>query len=234
MGAMRPTVLLFDIDGTLVTTGGAGRRSMEVAFERLHGRRDACDSFSMSGMTDRAIVRKALGVIGAPDSAEAIDAVIAAYLAHLAEEVHRVDDQRYRVFPGMREAVSEARSREGFAVGLGTGNVREGARVKLERVNIYDQFDFGGFGCDNEDRVELIRSGAKAGAARLGAPLEACRVVIIGDTPKDVHAARGIGAECIGVGTGSYTPEALLEAGATVAFPDFTHREALTALLGGR
>ena len=188
----------------------------------------------MSGMTDRAIVRKGLKAIGAADSTEAIDAVIAAYLAHLSEEVHRVDDQRYRVFPGMREAVSEARGRAGFAVGLGTGNVREGARVKLERVRIYDQFDFGGFGCDNEDRVELIRSGAKAGAARLGVPFEECRVVIIGDTPKDVHAARGIGAECIGVGTGSYTAEALLEAGATVAFPDFTHGGALTALLGGR
>ncbi|NMO21421.1 HAD family hydrolase [Pyxidicoccus fallax] len=234
MGAMRPTVLLFDIDGTLVTTGGAGRRSMELAFQQLHGRPDACDSFKMSGMTDRAIVRKGLHAIGAEDSEAAIDALIAAYVAHLTQEVHRVDEQNYRVFPGMREAVREARSRAGFAVGLGTGNVREGARVKLERVSIYDQFDFGGFGCDNEDRVELIRCGAKAGAARLGLPMEECRVVIIGDTPKDVHAARGIGAECIGVGTGSYTPEVLMEAGATVAFPDFTHRDALAVLLGGR
>lgn len=234
MGAMRPTVLLFDIDGTLVTTGGAGRRSMELAFERLHGRRDACDSFSMSGMTDRAIARKGLQAIGAEDSTGAIDAVIAAYLAHLAQEVHKVDDRSYRVFPGMREAVREARARSGFAVGLGTGNVREGARVKLERVSIYDQFAFGGFGCDAEDRTELIRFGAKSGAALLGAPVEECRVVVIGDTPKDVHAAKGIGAECIGVGTGSYTPEALMEAGADVAFPDFTHREAMTVLLGVR
>ena len=75
MGAMRPTVLLFDIDGTLVTTGGAGRRSMDLAFERLHRRRDACDSFSMSGMTDRAIVRKALEIIGAPTSTDAITTV---------------------------------------------------------------------------------------------------------------------------------------------------------------
>jgi phosphoglycolate phosphatase len=234
MGAMRPTVLLFDIDGTLVTTGGAGRRSMDAAFEKLHGRPDACSSFSMSGMTDRAIARKALNIIGAEDSPAAIDAVIDAYLAHLAQEVHRVDDRSYRVFPGMREAVSEARSRAGFAVGLGTGNVREGARVKLERVSIYDQFAFGGFGCDSEDRVELIRCGAKAGAALLGAPVEACRVVVIGDTPKDVHAAKGIGAECIGVGTGSFTADALVAAGADVAFPDFSHREAMTVLLGGR
>ncbi|MGZ3457463.1 MAG: HAD family hydrolase [Archangium sp.] len=234
MGAMRPTVLLFDIDGTLVTTGGAGRRSMERAFEHLHGRRDACDSFSLSGMTDQAIVRKALELIGVLPSPEALSAVIDSYLAHLAEEVPRVDDRDYRLHPGMREAVEAALAHPGVAVGLGTGNVRQGARIKLERVRIHDRFSFGGFGCDHEDRVELIRHGARSGAALLGAPLEECRVVIIGDTPKDVAAAKGIGAICIGVGTGGFTPEALLASGADYAFPDFTAREALAALLDGR
>ncbi|RKH58836.1 HAD family hydrolase [Corallococcus llansteffanensis] len=231
---MRPTVLLFDIDGTLVTTGGAGRRSMSLAFERLHQRRDACDSFSMSGMTDRAIVRKGLSTIGVPVSEDAISAVIDSYIAHLGEEVPKVDEREYRLHPGMREAVLEARSRTGFAVGLGTGNVRAGARVKLERVRIHDQFAFGGFGCDFEDRVALIRHGAQAGAAQLGQPLEACRVVIIGDTPKDVAAAKGIGAETIGVGTGNFTPQALRDAGAEWAFADFSAPEAMEALLVGR
>jgi phosphoglycolate phosphatase-like HAD superfamily hydrolase len=234
MGAMRPTVLLFDIDGTLVTTGGAGRRAMERAFQQLHGRGDASDSFSMSGMTDRAIVRKALGIIGVQASEAAIDAVINAYLAHLSEEVRKVDDHKYRVHPGMREAVAAARERQGVAVGLGTGNVRRGAQLKLERVGIYDQFAFGGFGCDHEDRVELIRHGARSGAALLGAPVEECRVVVIGDTPKDVHAAKGIGAVCIGVGTGNFSAEALLAAGADFAFPDFTARDALSVLLADR
>lgn len=234
MEAMRPTVLLFDIDGTLVTTGGAGRRSMDLAFARLHGRRDACDSFSMSGMTDRAIVRKALDLIGVPATSDTISAVIDAYLQHLAEEVPRVADRDYILHRGMREAVDTALALPGFAVGLGTGNVREGARIKLERVRIHDRFSFGGFGCDHEDRVELIRHGARTGAAQLGAPLEQCRVVVIGDTPKDVAAAQGIGATCIGVGTGSFTPEQLLACGADYAFPDLTSREALAALLGGR
>jgi phosphoglycolate phosphatase len=234
MGAMRPTVLLFDIDGTLVTTGGAGRRSMDLAFERLHGRRDACDSFSMSGMTDRAIVRKALDLIGVPTTPDAISAVIDAYIQHLAEEVPRVADRDYILHPGMREAVDTALALPGFAVGLGTGNVREGARIKLERVRIHDRFAFGGFGCDHEDRVELIRHGARTGAAQLGVPLEQCRVVVIGDTPKDVAAAQGIGATCIGVGTGSFSPEQLLACGADYAFPNLTAREALAALLDGR
>ena len=231
---MRPTVLLFDIDGTLITSGGSGRRAMENAFHQLHGRPDAFESFSMGGMTDRAIVRKGLEIIGVQATPESISAGIDAYLQHLAREVHRVDDATYRLHPGMREAVDTARERVGVAVGLGTGNVREGARIKLERVGIHDRFAFGGFGCDDENRVELIRSGARAGAAQLGVPLEACRVVVIGDTPKDVDAARGIGATCIGVGTGSFTPEALLAAGAHHAYPDFTHREALGVLLDAR
>ena len=231
---MRPTVLLFDIDGTLITTGGSGRRAMGLAFARLHGRGDAFDSFSMAGMTDRAIVRKGLSLIGVPDTDEAIAAGIEAYVRHLAEEVRRVDDRAYYLHPGMREAVDAACSRPGVAVGLGTGNVREGARIKLERVGIHDRFSFGGFGCDHENRVELIRHGARSGAAQLKVPLEECRVVVIGDTPKDVDAARGIGAFCIGVGTGSYTADQLLAAGADRAFADFTVREALGALFDER
>jgi len=229
---MRPTVLLFDIDGTLIDNAGSGRRAMDLAFHGLHQRRDACDSFSMSGMTDQAIVRKALELIGAPATPEAISAVIDSYLQHLAQEVHRVTDTHYRLHAGMREAVDSALARAGFAVGLGTGNVREGARIKLERVGIHDRFSFGGFGCDHENRVELIRHGARTGAAQLGVSVEACRVVVIGDTPKDVDAAKGIGAVCIGVGTGHYTPEQLLAAGADHAFADFTAREALATLLG--
>lgn len=232
MEAMRPTVLLFDIDGTLVTTGGAGRRAISRAFEKLHGRLDACDSFSLSGMTDRAIVRKALSLIGVEPHSEAIDALIACYLSFLDEEVQKTEARSYFVHPGMREAVTEARSRSGVAVGLGTGNVRQGARVKLERVGIYDQFAFGGFGCDHEDRVELIRHGARSGAQLLSAPLEACRVVVIGDTPKDVAAALAIGAEAIGVGTGPCSPEDLMACGATRAFKNLDEPGALEILRG--
>jgi len=117
-------------------------------------------------------------------------------------------------------------------VGLGTGNIREGARVKLERVRLYQHFDFGGFGDDHELRPELIRVGAERGARALGLPLGAVRVVVIGDTPKDVAAALAIGAEAIGVGTGSFRPQALLQAGATHAFDTLEHPGALEAVLG--
>lgn len=228
---MRPTVLLFDIDGTLITTGGVGRKALERAFEERHGRADVC-RFPLDGMTDRKIFRLGLQALGVDDSPEAIDSLIALYLQKLEEEVARADVANYRLHEGMRPAVEQALLDARFAVGLGTGNIREGARLKLSRVGIYEHFTFGGFGCDAEDRAELIRIGAERGAAQLQAPLAECRVVVIGDTPKDVAAAKAIGAECVGVGTGSYSPRQLMDAGADAAFRDLSEPGALKTLLG--
>jgi phosphoglycolate phosphatase len=229
----RPTVLLFDIDGTLVTTGGAGRRAIDGAFEATWGRRDACSHFSFDGMTDRAIARGGLAAIGVEVTDAAIDQLLAEYVRRLEAEVRRTEDAQYRVHAGMREAV-QAGLRAGMAVGLGTGNVREGARVKLERVNLFRHFTFGGFGDDHEARAELIRVGAERGAAQLGVAREEARVVVVGDTPKDVAAAQAIGAECVGVATGSWSVEQLRACGATWAFGDLTSEGALDAvLLGG-
>ena len=229
---MKPTVLLFDIDGTLVTTGGAGRLALERVFELLYQRDDACRHFRFDGMTDRAIVRGGLRGIGQPDTEAEIDYVLQSYIPVLEEEVRRIDDGRYRVHRGMLEALDAAATLPHVAIGLGTGNIREGARVKLQRVGIYQRFSFGGFGSDHEDRTELIRIGACRGAERLGLPIEECRVVVIGDTPKDVAAAAAIGAEAVGVGTGNFRPDALVACGARCAFEDLSDPAALAAVLG--
>jgi len=226
---MRPTVLLFDIDGTLVTTGGAGRRAMRRGLTAVSGHPNPVD-FPLDGMTDRSIVRLALVAAGVEPTAEAMDRVLDEYLIALAEEIPQVPRERYRVFAGVREAVEHGLLR-GAAVGLGTGNIRAGAKLKLSHVGLYDYFNFGGFGCDAEVRVDLIRIGAERGAAALGVPLAEARVVVIGDTPKDVAAAHGIGASCIGVGTGSFSAQALLDAGADAAFDDLTDARALAALI---
>lgn len=227
---MRATVLLFDVDGTLVTTGGAGRRAIELAFERVHGRGDAC-AFSLAGMTDRLIIRQGLCAIGIDPTDQAIDHVAEEYVGVLPAAVAAVDPGRYRVYPGVERAIAAAKA-TGFAVGLGTGNLREAARIKLERVDLYRHFDFGGFGSDAEDRVELVRCGAERGAAHLGRPLGDCRVVVIGDTPKDVAAARGIGADSVAVATGEFSVEQLAACGATYAFGDLSAAGALQAVLG--
>jgi phosphoglycolate phosphatase len=226
----RPTVILFDVDGTLVTTGGAGRRAMERAFERIHGRADAIDGLNLGGMTDRAIVRQGLRRIGVDDHEATIDAFLPRYLEVLADEMATATG--CRALPGVEAAVDAALSCEGIAAGLGTGNLEAGARLKLERVGLADRFPFGGFGCDHEVRDVLIRVGAERGAALLGAPFTDCRVVVVGDTPKDVAAARAIGAECVAVATGSFAVEALREAGAHHAVRDLAEDGALDRILG--
>ncbi len=212
--------------------GASGRRALEIAFERSFGRRDACRSFRLDGMTDRAIVRTGMRAIEVEPTEALIDQVLADYLRVLAEEVAAAPDASYRVHAGMGETLDTALERREVAVGLGTGNIREGARIKLERVGIYHRFAFGGFGCDAEDRTALLRRGAERGAGLLGAPAGGCRVVVIGDTPKDVAAAQAIGAESIGVGTGSFSAEQLLAAGATRAFATLAAAGALAAVLG--
>jgi phosphoglycolate phosphatase-like HAD superfamily hydrolase len=220
----RPTVLLFDIDGTLVTTPGVGRRAIERAFVARYGRSDCLRAIRFSGMTDRAIARAGLAALGEPvegAAAEAaIDAILAQYLVVLAEEL--AGERRFRLHAGVLRVLDALAGRSGAAVGLGTGNVREGARVKLSRVGIFERFGFGGFGCDHEDRAELLRIGATRGAAALGVAPEACRVVVIGDTPLDVAAARAIGAESVAVATCRYDRRALRAAGATRVFDDLT------------
>ena len=225
-----PTVVLFDVDGTLITTGGTGRKALERAFERVHGRADACDHFSFAGMTDRAIFRGGLKAIGAEGTEGEIDLLLTSYLAHLEEEVARAPV--YRVHDGIVAALDALRELDHVALGLGTGNVETGARTKLERVALNHYFDFGGYGCDAEPRAGLIAAGARRGAERLGVPLAACRLVIVGDTPKDVTAAHANGGACLAVATGGASFEALVEAGAEIVCDDLTDPKAQAWLLG--
>lgn len=229
--AVRPTVLLFDVDGTLVSTGGAGRAAIERAFERYAGRPDACAGFSFGGMTDRAILRAGLVAIGMEATDARIDAIVPLYLEGLAGEVARA--RGYRVHAGIEAALDAAHARAGVAVGLGTGNVREGARIKLERVDLFHRFAFGGFGCDHEDRGALLAAGARRGAAELGAPVDACRVVVVGDTPRDVAAARAIGAEVVAVATGAATRAELERCAPTFLFDDLAAEGAIEAVIEG-
>ncbi|MDQ3036705.1 MAG: haloacid dehalogenase-like hydrolase, partial [Myxococcota bacterium] len=182
---MRPTIALFDIDGTLVSCGGAGRRAMDFAFAAA-GATPAVTEFDFGGMTDRAIARQGLRNAGLADDDASIDALLARYLERLHEEVPR--SPAYQVLPGVPEIVDRLLELDSFAVGLGTGNLELGARVKLTRGGLHGQFAFGGFGSDHEDRARLLAIGAERGAARLGRPVHECRVIVIGDTPRDVAA----------------------------------------------
>jgi phosphoglycolate phosphatase-like HAD superfamily hydrolase len=227
---VRPTVLLFDIDGTLLHAGGAGRRAIARVFREHFGRREVFDAVRFHGMTDRAIVRGGLERVGLPSDDATIDAVCATYLAALADEMPH--SEGFRVYPGVREVLDGLAGRDGLAVGLGTGNLREGARIKLVHAGLDHHFAFGGFGCDHEHRPALVRIGAERGAARLGVPLAACRVVVIGDTSRDVEAAHAIGADAVAVETSGAAAADLRAAGATHVFPDLSDPAVLAALVG--
>jgi len=228
----RATVLLFDVDGTLISTGGVARRALERAFEVRHGRTGAL-AFDLGGMTDLAIVRDGLAALGSGLGGAALDAEIEAtlvtYLGILESEIAGAT---VRVHDGIMRALDAADAEPRVACGLGTGNVREGARIKLGAAGIYHRFAFGGFGSDHVERAALLRAGAERGAARLGQGPGACRVVVIGDTPRDIAAARAIGAECVAVATGGTPLDELRAHAPDFAFPDLAADGALAALIG--
>jgi phosphoglycolate phosphatase-like HAD superfamily hydrolase len=207
---IRPVVLLFDIDGTLLTCGGAGHRAMERAI-RERTEKIVAD-FSFGGMTDRAIVRQALTRAGLEIDDGLLDATLERYLTHLADELPRASG--YAVLAGVHEVLDvleDERARGApLAIGLGTGNLVRGAELKLRPARLWGRFGFGGYGSDDEDRAALLRHGAERGARALQASdAGAVDVVVIGDTPRDVHAARAIGARCIAVATGAFDRAAL-------------------------
>lgn len=224
---MRPRVVLFDIDGTLVDCAGAGRRSMNAAFELEVSAPGALDGISFGGMTDRAIVRQGLERAAVAITEAMIEAVLARYVEHLAGALETTTT--FRVLPGARPAVLRARG-DHTAVGLGTGNVRAGATMKLARGGLEDLFAFGGFGCDAELRAEVLRRGVERGAEALGVDASACEVLIVGDTPKDIEAARAIGAASLAVATGAASRQDLEKAGPTFFAPTLEDPEALAVL----
>jgi phosphoglycolate phosphatase-like HAD superfamily hydrolase len=193
-------VFLFDVDGTLVRTGGAGIRALDRAFEGLYGVADAMRDVRPHGKTDFAICREVFArwVRGPVDDAE-IARVIEAYLPFLEDEIARSGS--YEVLPGVATLLS-ALEAKGVMLGLATGNVERGARVKIARADLNRFFRFGGFGDDSEDRVQVVRAAWDRAAALLDEPLSRDRVFVVGDTVLDVRAAHGAGCRAVAVASG--------------------------------
>ena len=213
-----------------MNAGGAGRRAIARVFKEHFARHEVFDDVRFHGMTDRAIIRGGLGRVGLPADDATIDRICATYLDALADEMP--SSKGFVVHPGVRQLLDALTARDDVVMGLGTGNLREGARIKLEHAGIHHQFLFGGYGCDHELRPEIIRLAAERGAAHLGRPLDGCRVVVIGDTPRDVDAARAIGATAVAVETGGIPAATLRAAGAAHVFPTLADDGVLAAIVG--
>lgn len=228
----RPIIFLFDIDGTLLLTGGAGRRSFERAFTEVTGRPDALQNIHFGGMTDKGIARAGLEAVGMPADEELVEKLFETYLVALASELSTTS--KYTIMPGVHAVLEKLAQVKNIALGLGTGNLRRGAEAKLRHGKLWQHFSFGGFGCDHELRGELLRAGAERGAKLLEQPLDQCRIVVIGDTIRDVTAAQEIGAECIGVETGGVSASVLRAQGAHAVYRDLTVAGVFESLLEGR
>jgi phosphoglycolate phosphatase-like HAD superfamily hydrolase len=204
-------LVLFDIDGTLIETGGAGARSWSWAFERVFGAKVDIAEHSTAGMTDPAIGRVTFAeAIGHDPSPEELTRLMAAYQAVLPDFV--ASSPGYRVLEGVRELLDRL-SQAGVALGLTTGGLEAVAHAKLGRAGLNRYFLVGGYGSDSEDRVALTRAGIERGERLLGRRLGEREVFVVGDTPLDVAAAEGAGAVSVGVASGRYDVAELRAAG---------------------
>jgi phosphoglycolate phosphatase len=204
--------ILFDIDGTLLVTGGAGGVAWQRAFEELYGVEANVAEHTDAGMTDPEIVKIVFReVIGREGSQAERSKTIAAYLKHLPDTVAESED--YRVMPGIEELL-ERLIDQGVLLGLVTGNIETAAHIKLSRGRLNRFFSFGGYGSDSPDRIEVTKAGLRRGELVSGGALQDGACISIGDTPRDVTAGHGAGIRVIGVATGAYSVEQLRDADA--------------------
>jgi phosphoglycolate phosphatase len=204
--------VLFDIDGTLISTGGASDRAWKRAFKELQGVDVDVPAVTGKGVPDPEVGRVVFeNAIGREATDAESDALMRRRLDHLPEEVEK--SPGFVVKPGVVELLDKLID-DGTMLGLTTGNVEEAAHIKLARANLNRYFSFGGYGSDSSDRVELTKVALRRGALVSGDTLDLARCFSCGDTPRDVQAGHGAGIRVVGVATGEYTTEELVEAGA--------------------
>ena len=221
-------VCLFDIDGTLIASGGAGKKALELAFAAVFGIDHVIERMQLSGRTDRAIVRDMLRLGGIAETPENLRAVSEAYLRHLPG---CLASHKGLVLPGIAALLDELGKREHVAIGLLTGNIREGARVKLGHYGLDAHFKFGAFGDVHFDRDDVAREAVLVVEQHLGQKIHSDKMWVIGDTPFDVRCARAIGARAVAVATGWHSLEELAATRPDVLARDLSDaRELLNAL----
>jgi len=212
--------VLFDIDGTLITTGGAGGEAWKRAFVELYGNPLDIRDVTESGMTDPEVARVALrNILGRDPDGRELAAAMGRYLRHLSTAVDEADG--YRVMPGIEELL-ERLVDAGHLLGLTTGNVEAAAHIKLARAGLNRFFSFGGYGSDSNERTVLTSCALERGSMVSGGTLSKESSISVGDTPRDVVAGHGAGIEVVGVATGNFSVDQLRQAGANWALQDVT------------
>ncbi len=206
---MKDKLVLFDIDGTLIDSGEAGIRSLNKAFFELFGIKDAFKGINMAGKTDTKIMREGLQFHELSDDNREVEKIIQRYIEILKNEIQ---NPWRRVKPGVYEILKSLVGKN-IQVGLLTGNIEEGARIKLNPFELNKYFPTGAFGSDHEERDMLLPIAIKR-FSEFGIDVPPKRCVVIGDTPRDVQCSKVHGAYCIAVATGTYSKQSLKSTGA--------------------
>ena len=214
-------LLLFDVDGTLLLSGGAGTRALNRTFEEVFGVAGAFTGIAVAGRTDPLILGDALDRAGITADECARRRFLARYCEHFEREI-LLPGPRKGLMPGVRRLLDGLRERPGVACALLTGNIARAARIKLEHFALQRYFACGAYGDDAPRRDDLVPV-AVGRARRAGIDVTSARqAVVIGDTPLDVQCAAAAGARSVGVATGPFTEEQLRRAGADAVLPDLT------------
>lgn len=224
-------LFLFDLDGTLVSTGGAGLRALDRAFLSLARLPRATEGVAVAGRTDPLIVRDIFQtkLRRAPHPKELHD-VFAYYLASLEAELQSSDG--YRVMEGVAALLEALSARADVFLALGTGNLEPGARLKLAPADLNKYFPVGGFGSDAEERPDVLKAGVLRASSRAGKPFAGADVVVIGDTVHDVSAGKAIGAFTVAVSNGHAAADELKAAGPDLFLSSLRDSSSLLSLAG--
>jgi len=226
---MRDSLLLWDIDGTLAHSGGGGEQAVLLMIRERY-QRDLGDKLpvALQGRTDTSIARDVLNYLGVPITPEEEMRYREAYLAALPKTLPKVNSY---IFPGIREALDAVHAHPEIHQGLLTGNLREGARMKLSHLGIWHYFEFGAFADDSHIRDELGPFALRRAKEKLGIDFPPERVFIIGDTPHDIACGKAIGAKTIAVATGNFSIEQLAALNPTHVFKDLSDTQALLKVI---
>ena len=222
-------VCLFDIDGTLIHTRGAGLAALRAGLREAFGIEEPTDRVLVHGRTDRGITRDLFRFHGIDDLPAHWERFRAAYLRVLPESLA---SRAGTVLPGVAELLERLSARDDVRLGLLTGNTRHGARIKLAHYRLDHHFDFGAFGDEHLERDDVAREALAAATSRLNGQIDLARVWVIGDTPTDVTCGRAIGARTLAVCTGNHSAEELSVARPDCLAADFSDPQVLLELLG--
>ena len=212
-------ICLFDIDGTLLSSGGAGKAAMEAALESEFGAPRSAGGVPFSGRTDRAITQDLFQFHGIEWSNANWERFLAAYLGHLPSCLSRHNGS---VLPGIGQLLELLVLRDQVDLGLLTGNVRDGARLKLGHYGLFDYFSFGGFGDHHMDRNDVAQEALSVIRNQFDGSVALEKIWVIGDTPLDIRCARAIGARAVAVATGFHPYEELAAERPDLLLPDFS------------